>query len=397
MVASFSWVDFSTVDRDRMRRAIALFQERETRDELGLGTIRDAFAEAMFPGTSTIQTRLRYFLFVPWIYQRHERLRTSPAHIAARARADELALVEPLMASDDIAGTIGRVARDSLMRLPSSVYWAGLQRWDIFLPRISLEDYHRRIESIGAARRDQPLSEEGDGDVGSHVSWHPRLPPAPAKFPDGLSFRLTGDEARFLQGRITTSCDGTALAHFAMHGGNTDVSAAWDYPNQASLPADIRALIELARRFSLVVHGSALLYNLMLSEEKQRDDWVASYTADLEHWASQPEAKDLKSFPLVKLWDAMTKVGANPPASTRLFVEAWANALSTTDPSTIATNAEARRLVRDRERRIKGARSRFVNRRALDQWGGRSGASRLVYRWPIAQTLLNDLHAGLAS
>lgn len=34
---------------------------------LGFAPIRDAFADYFFPGTSTIQTRARYFLFVPWI------------------------------------------------------------------------------------------------------------------------------------------------------------------------------------------------------------------------------------------------------------------------------------------------------------------------------------------
>ena len=53
-----------------MNRILALFRERDTRDELGIGVIRDLVADELFPGTSTIQTRLRYMLFVPWIYQR---------------------------------------------------------------------------------------------------------------------------------------------------------------------------------------------------------------------------------------------------------------------------------------------------------------------------------------
>jgi Family of unknown function (DUF6361) len=37
---------------------------------LGLGTIRDAFADMLFPGTSAPRIRPRYFLIVPWIYLR---------------------------------------------------------------------------------------------------------------------------------------------------------------------------------------------------------------------------------------------------------------------------------------------------------------------------------------
>lgn len=64
-----AWIDFDQADRDRTRRIMDLFGQEDSRDELGLGSVRDALADLMFPGTSTIQTRLRYMLFVPWIYQ----------------------------------------------------------------------------------------------------------------------------------------------------------------------------------------------------------------------------------------------------------------------------------------------------------------------------------------
>ena len=40
-------------------------EEPETLDVLGLGAVRDAFSEMLSPGTSTIQARLRYFIFLP--------------------------------------------------------------------------------------------------------------------------------------------------------------------------------------------------------------------------------------------------------------------------------------------------------------------------------------------
>jgi hypothetical protein len=72
-------------------------------------------------------TRARYFLVVPWTYQRLERLRVRSAEIAARARQAELNLVEPIERSDDNDGNIGKVAKTTLKRLPSSVYCAGAQ------------------------------------------------------------------------------------------------------------------------------------------------------------------------------------------------------------------------------------------------------------------------------
>jgi Family of unknown function (DUF6361) len=70
--ASLTWLDHDATDREWMNRILAMFRERDTRDELGIGVIRDLLAGEFFPGTSTIQTRLRYMRFVPWIYQRLE-------------------------------------------------------------------------------------------------------------------------------------------------------------------------------------------------------------------------------------------------------------------------------------------------------------------------------------
>ena len=72
MPSSFAWLDYSEVERDRMQEALAKFREQDTRDEIGIGVIRDALADWLFPGTSTIQTRVRYFLFAAWMYRQLE-------------------------------------------------------------------------------------------------------------------------------------------------------------------------------------------------------------------------------------------------------------------------------------------------------------------------------------
>ena len=77
MSFQFGWVDFSEEDRRRMTDVIRLFSESETRDELGIGAIRDTFSNLLFPGTSTIQRRVKYMLFVPWQYLWEEEKKTS--------------------------------------------------------------------------------------------------------------------------------------------------------------------------------------------------------------------------------------------------------------------------------------------------------------------------------
>jgi Family of unknown function (DUF6361) len=74
-MSGFVWLDRSERERRKMLDVVDLFGEHDTRDELGIGSVRDAFADMLFPGTSTIMTRARYFLLVPWTYQRLERSR----------------------------------------------------------------------------------------------------------------------------------------------------------------------------------------------------------------------------------------------------------------------------------------------------------------------------------
>ena len=59
---NLGWIDFSPTHRKRLESIMDLFQEKRVLDELGIGTVRDAFANTLFPGTTTIQTRARSVL-----------------------------------------------------------------------------------------------------------------------------------------------------------------------------------------------------------------------------------------------------------------------------------------------------------------------------------------------
>src|SRR3954447_2276355 len=106
-MSSLTWLDFSDAERKRALQVVELLSRPETRDELGLGAIRDAFAEAMFPGVSTVQRRAAYFLFVPWTFRAVERRYSGRGDGLARARREELALVEALLEAGESDGVIG--------------------------------------------------------------------------------------------------------------------------------------------------------------------------------------------------------------------------------------------------------------------------------------------------
>ena len=116
-MSSLAWIDFDESERQRAQRIMALFQERETRDELGLGGIRDSIADHLFPGTSTIQTRLRYMLFIPWIFRMLEGSSAGSDQLATNARALENRLANALKAGGESNGMLALIYSDC--RVPS--------------------------------------------------------------------------------------------------------------------------------------------------------------------------------------------------------------------------------------------------------------------------------------
>lgn len=387
-----------------MLEVIDRFREKEARDELGIGVVRDAFADMLFPGTSTIQTRARYFLFVPWIYRRLESRRVGSARVAARARDMEVKLIDALLASDDSRNVIGRYARKDLKRLPSSVYWQGMGSWGIRVFPGSQDQYHRSLDAFYVSlRRGGERSDDGEPlDNVITDNWHAGLPNEP---PDDFlresSFKLTRAEAEYLRERIGISVPDTLLAFLVDRSRDSEsewVDFPWEHPQFGEFPAHIQEQLHHARHFSEAIHGAALLYNLMLSEAREDKDHEQFYRDWLREWAGDIEASHaLAGWSRARFWELINSSGARVSLPTHSFVDAWLDfALSPGGAAAVESDARARALIRDRERVRKRAQARLSNWRALELWGGAAGADQFVYRWPGAWLIVRDILEGLS-
>ena len=403
MTSTLTWIDHDLQARERTLRILSLFQEKESRDELGLGAVRDSFADQLFPGTSTIQTRLRYMFFVPWIYRFMEDERVPPARFAQEADRRERDLVQPLLDSDDQGGVFGKTAGRQLKRLPSSVYWAGLGAWGIRQVPFSQDDYHRRIGEVyrtrdALTRRDRAaVSREDDIDIGQReagVTWHARVPAPPEDFPSTVDFVLTGEEAEFILDRLQICCPDALLSYLALNCTSADTGAPWEHPDYARFSRTHQKILTHARLFSEVMHGAALSYNVQLSQLRGHEEWLTGHQSRFNEWVRSLPREEIRSWSLDQLWELTEGHGHTITSQTRYFVREWIDH-TRRSPETLLSDEDARELVRKREMRLKGPRSRFRNQRALDQWGGSSGIGKLGYRWPNVQVLLDDLYRGL--
>lgn len=399
MAGSFvAWVDYSAAEQERMREAIAMFEQKETRDELGIGAIRDALADLLFPGTSTIQTRLRYFIIVPWVYRELERRRgVTSATIQQTVRAREIALIEPLTKSEG-GGVFGAQSGRTLQRLPSNVYWNGLRTWGIFRLPWSQDEYHQHWDAL--RDRNQNIVIADDSGIAPDLvrAWDTFPSPPSQDWGDAITLDVPRSEASYLQQRMETT-HGSLLAHFAADVAAAEIDAEMPWDAADRLPVKLARLVEQARAFSGVMHGAAWLYNLVLCRSSKlaaHRERIAELEASLTEWAAAA-APVFESWQPGELWALLEERAVAVPAQRpdRRFVEDWFALVRRREPRALANDRDAAHLIVERERRVKGAkRARYDNPQALARWAG-SGTAPFDYRWFRVRGLLRDLYAGL--
>lgn len=396
MTSLIAWLDASSEEQRRMRDIIRLFADRESRDELGLGQIRDALGDGLFPGTSTLHTRARYLLFVPWIYQEAAR------HSNPSAEADrmERKLISTIRGSEDYAGLLGLQAGTALKTLPSSIYWSMLRRYRILRdPSLSVRD---ALALDGHTIGGDDIDE---GSAGRFRVWSNTMPRAPRDFPKTVpgGFALRQEEAGWLRDRILDEAPDTLMAHFVVNPPSNDSPAPWADPASHTVTGDARILLDHAQSFSTVMHGAQLLYNLMLAEQYETAGFDAlegpadGYRERLESWSlTLSTVVDVSRWNLDDLLARVDMVRGTPvhPRSVR-FVRDWLEILKHTPLGEVADNLDARAFLVKREKQNKGPQARLGNPRRLQTWGGGSGSGALTFRWRNVSAILRDIHEGL--
>lgn len=395
--AGLAWLDYSEADQRRAREILSTFLVRESRDELGLGRIRDALSDTLFPGTSFLLTRARYLLFVPWLYREGARRGHGGPKLTQWVERNERQLIGALRHGGDLEGLIGRNVGAAVRILPSSIYWNSLRRFGI-LRREGTEGQVAGLRQIA-----RPQDEATEFLEHSDAVWAPSIPPAPDDFfsYESCNFALTHDEATWLAERIGDAVPESLLQFLVMRGKrHQDSKYAWGDPEAAEAEGPVRDALEEARRFSVAMHGAALLYNLLLAERAEElglaghDGRRDRYTTRLDEWQEDFQAINPGAWDLNGLWGLVAVQGRPAALATRSFVCEWVELARAGTGTRLADDSNARRLIRQREHVQKRGQARLSNDRLMRQWGGASGSDRLSFRWPVVRRILNEIVDG---
>lgn len=400
MASTFGWMDHDESQRRRMLAAIELFKDEGTVDEIGIGAVRDTIAGALFPGVSVLHTRARYLLFVPWCVRDAATMGLSADAALGELRQREIKVLLALLeGAPDQEGLIGRVAKKNLKRMPSSAYWSVLQRWGIRTTDASISGYFR--DAATAQRVNSRTVKSEDPESGTDrpfTGFDPNLPPRPANLYNLASFELTSAESDYLtdRWRLGAGTKDSLLPWAVEHPEGLDAEQIWLHPALQSAPETMRVLVEHGRLFSRLIYGAALMYNLLLSDLLSEDDerrMKSDYRGRLTEWHDGVLADELpKAWDSNSFWIVLGRWNPAIRRPTQTFVDRWIEQVA--QGGRLADNEDARKLVRDRERTVKGGRARLFNASALQQWSGASGLYQLDHNWTVARRLVRDIVQG---
>ncbi|MHB8064917.1 MAG: DUF6361 family protein [Ruminiclostridium sp.] len=383
------WIDFSKEQRSKVLSVLKLLSEPGAVDELGIGIIRDSFADILFPGTSTIQTRAKYFFIIPYILLELEKQKAiKPHEFLTLLGQKEIELID-ILDKDDAEGVIGIDAREELKRKPSSIYWNALKTYVFFANKdlsiseyakvfCSVRDNKHKIKNGGNNKRNDEEAAD-DSDCGSSQTNFWRIPIPKQNWREELSIKLTNEEAEYINHKIiSTSNTKDSLLALILCQKRLDFC---DYNTFADLdtllpvmPDMMKSDYIMARDFAQFIYGAQIRYNFIFTKgenEQVNEQW--------ELWQ-----ENIPQIDLDRLFLRLNVRNQN----LRHFLKAYQNSLSNT--------VELDKLIIAREKQLKGAsRSKLVNENLYQYSGKLINMEKLYYRIYNAQRTVGDIFEGL--
>ena len=389
---SIGWIDFSKDERNKVLNVIHLLDEPGAVDELGIGAIRDAFAEYFFPGTSTVQTRAKYFLIVPYVLMEagNGKYGTDLNSILRRIDNEERICRDILIktSSDGVIGS--RDPKSWVLRTPSNIYWNGIKRMGIFTEDLSVSEYiHqsiiqrslKKVKEYGNRDKDADENEKDDIDAGdiTSIRFWSLGDTYRTNWKDKLTIDLLPEEAAFLKYMIITNQRGTLFAYILKNNISLEkyeTFGALSEDIKDSVDAELRYMIELANDFNNLVSIITTRYNLIVFDGKNE--------RATENWNVQ--SRDLKRRSRVNLKAIFDKLHIRN-VKLKGFLLKTQEAVRNGDVNSLDE------LIKMREISLKGAKRAKTSRigeydEKIESW---IGIDTLDYRFTPAKRIINDI------
>ena len=421
MTSKIGWIDFSPLHRERVKRFIELMEEDGVQDELGVGTIRDAMSNKLFPGFSTLHTRAKYFFITPYILldkERKPRKSESGKDYFNRVEIETNNTIIKFYESckeRKEESYFGKFKKDGVLkRQPSEIYWNGittlrLVNYDGTLDQL-LRDKHSTIEELLSCNQgDDTVKEQGENnkprvvDAGSADGWIENITEK------GLT--LTSVEAQILRDRLIKHTPNSLPTELLTNDEVWEVYKAAAYKDKGNEQItnalinfvekayklveneELRTNLITAHDLSLFLYGPHIAYNIRFAERVNAAESVKQELRDrgtVWHKTLEQRMIDYKRFDIS---NCMQNVNVKP--TTRLFLKK-VQQLITQQGQRQNIETELCDLVEQQERKNKKNKSRFYKleeNRVVDEneKGAWIGLGLINYRYAAALAIMKDI------
>lgn len=381
------YIHNSREEQTRVLQVLKMTSESVALDELGIGRIRDAFADQMFPGISTLQKHMKYFSLMPQLYRRAtEKRYNRPCEVMAEVIRLERIMTKNLYeGSKDKRGItgsdmIGKNRTNYVKYDPAYIYNSGLQTFEI-LRSSQLYDliYSASKALYSSPKASKSKDEDTDDDAGEKSGLYQfcSFPNVDYDFTQKCSLDLTAEDKTFITDHIlkAEACKGTLLRYIV---DNSDFAIAerFEQISSAQLPSDLAEIQDLAKRFADFMYMVHIRYNYIFSQYED-DEMRTLFEEKLVEYRNG--GTDI---------DKVLKVVNLRENSGKWFCKKVAERIAAND---IKEGGGLDQLIINRERRVKGNRRKIGNPAYTYGKKNRIHFYKLTYRWDTVKVFAEEL------
>lgn len=366
------------------------------RDEVGFLIIHQRYADYFFPGTSVLHTRIRYALFVPWIYQTLYEEAPSGRVLDNLQRA-EVRLAGRLK-NANTWGVIGGLNYPRpTTQPPSATYWAALGAWGILRRQDGRLPSRARIHSLIQSGHRRAKDDDGQALQRGELPFSV-LPPAPSNWlANGpITFNLLPREAEFLHRQFVDLRPSSAPGQVSLLGklaaGQAVRADTCHAPGIREIAKEDGPILRRAGYAASLAAVGRAVYAALVETLREEEDGQPTSRLHRDHLPIVVNEHGAEAA-RVRLIDLVQDVGVLP-APVLDVLEQTVEWLSNGARNVMTLRGAyeraecSRKQHRARLSRINGASRRF-------DWinGDHAMAAPLHYRWDVVLGLLGDLWA----
>lgn len=398
------WVDYSREERETIKELLKVLGESGSLDELGVGIVRDSISDLLYPGTSVLHTRAKYYILIPELFKKAMKSGyTTGSEVRNLINTDQDRIARALRRAIDeetgtkAAGIIGGRSDRAVKMKPARIYWNALRITEILCnPDMSFDDacsavagYNRKTQNIVIKYENE--DEGGDADDAGTYNFALFTAPCNESIEDYLvnpTLNLSKDEADYLRTQfLHVPVMKNTLMEYCLKTKTSYEGMALDNIPTGDMPEILAHNIELATEFANFIYGAYIVYNLIFFENG------GEYATADEMSRLEDKYKDWKkNSPGLPHREEIIKLVRNHEhykAALRDFLIRFENAVkrNTTDKC----SDEEKHIIRQREQACKSVKAKLGKDYPFQE----IQSAPMNYRHGTAQTIISDILKGM--